>query len=258
MYLLRSAALATSLAVLTACSDYSTNRAPASAASSAAPDTAAARKAAQEFRVHYNHPVDLDSTDYYFQPISVVALDGSGRSGGGSSYSGGSYESESVPTGIEGTCYNLVFFQKSTSAEHLLLPHNRFVITAIDAAIKPDVRWSYLFYTIIKTDTNRDGTQTNEDASTLYVSDRSGRQLQQLTPNGTDLIGWQILPKTSILLAEVRRDVNKNREFTYADGSYWLRFNLQNLKAAPTQQPSATLSQQLHQQMLNRQSRLTQ
>lgn len=253
MYLLRSAALVASLACMAACSDNSPSRSPASANSTATPDTAAVRKVAKEFRVHYNQPVDLDSTDGYFLPISVVPLDGPNRS---RKFSSGSYESDSDPNGIEGTCYNLVFLQKSTLAEHLLLPDSRFIITDIDTNKKPDARWPYLFYTIIKADTNNDGEQNNEDASALYVSDRSGRQLHQLTPDGADLVGWRILPKTNVLLAEVRPDGNKDREFTYADGTYWLRFNLLNLNEVPSQQPTSPLAKQLQQQMLDRQTRL--
>jgi hypothetical protein len=252
MYFLRSAALVASLAFLAACSDAPANRPAASSATKAAPDTAAVRKAAQEFRVHYNQPVNLDSTDFYYQPISVVLKDGGIRS---RTFSSDSYESGSGSSGIEGTCYNLVFFQKSTLAEHLLLPHSRFVISDIDVATKPDARWPYLFYTIIKADTNGDGQQDGEDASAFHISDRSGRQLHQLTPDGTELAGWHILPDTNILLVEVRPDVNKDQKFTHADGTYWLRFNLQNLRTAPAQQPTAPLSQQLHQQMLDRQSR---
>ncbi|TGD82764.1 hypothetical protein [Hymenobacter wooponensis] len=255
MYILRSVALAASLASLVACSDNSATRSASSPSSKAAPDTAVARKVAKEFRVHYNRPVDLDSTDGYFLPVSVVPLDGAARS---RTFSSGSYESDSDRNGIEGTCYNLVFLQKATLSEHLLLTHSRFVIADIDIEKKPDARWPYLFYTIMKADTNGDGEQDKEDVSALYVSDRSGQQLHQLTPDGTDLVSWQILPKTNVLLAEVRPDVNKDREFTHADGTYWLRFDLQNLRVAPAQQPTAPLSKQLQQQMLERQSRLPQ
>lgn len=254
MYFIRLAASAAVLILLAACSEGPTNRNTSPTTGKPAPDTAAVRKAAKEFRVHYNQPVNLDSTDFYFQPISVVPLDNPTSS---RMLSSGSYESESVGNGIEGTCYNVVFYQKSTLAEHLLLPHSRFVITDIDAAVKPDARWPYLFYTIIKADTNGDGEQDEEDARAFYVSDRSGQHLHQLTPDGTNLTSWQIVPKTGVLLVEVRPDVNKDREFTHADGTYWLRFNLQNLHAAPAPQPTSPLGKQLQQQMLDRQSHIT-
>lgn len=250
------------LGSLAACSESPTQR-PAPTATShsqpATPDTAAVRKAAREFRVQYNQPQDLDSTDFYYQPISVVPLEAE-RSSRTKLLSSSSYESEyeTHPNSIEGICYNLLFFQKSTLQEHALFPHGRFVFTEIDAGKKPDVRWPYLFYTVIKADTNADGKQNDKDASALFVSDRGGQQLRQLTPNGTRLASRLILPKTSILLVEVQPDTDKDRAFTHADGTYWLRFNLANMGAAPVRQPTPTQADALHQQMLERQSRSTQ
>lgn len=234
-----------------ACSENPERRSSASPGNPAA-DTAAVRRAAREYRVHYNTPVDLDSTSYYYQPVSVVPVEEATRS---RTFSSSSYGSEyEEDTGIEGTCFNLLFFQKASLQEHALLPHGRFVISEIDTDIKPDVRWPFLFYTIIKADTNADGEQRQGDASALFVSDRSGRQLRQLTPDGTQLQRRYILPKSSLLLVEVRPDANKDTQFTYADGSYWLRFDLQTLTAPPVRQPTAAQAGALHQHMLQRQS----
>jgi len=218
-------------------------------------DTIAVRKARQQFRVHYNTPVDLDSTDFYYQPISVVTQEQQSKS---RTFSSGSYESDADEHyGIEGTCYNVLFFQKSTLSEHELLPHGRFVITHIDDAKKPDVRWPYIFYTITKADTNADGEQDNDDATALFVSDRSGHQLRQLTPDGTHLEGKMIIAKNSLMLVEVRPDVNHDHDFTHTDGTYWLRFNLSKLTSPPVRQPTASRTETLQAQMLERQSRLT-
>jgi hypothetical protein len=244
------------LTALPACAPNNSGGNPATDPSAeAAPDTAAVRKAAQQYRVHYNLPVDLDSTDYYYQPISVVAQDDNARTT--ILKSGSYYESEdSSPNNILGTCYNVVFFGKSAApAGQALLPHGRFVITEIDDTRKPDSRWPYLFYTMLKADTNADGRQDQQDASALFVSDRSGRQLRQLTPDGTHLENRLILPNTSLLLVEVRPDTNHDRAFTHADGTYWLRFDLRNLAVAPGRQPAPALTAALHQQMLERQSR---
>jgi hypothetical protein len=232
-----------------ACSEGPARRSvPANA--TIAPDTAAVRKAAQEYRVHYNVPVALDSTDFYYQAVSVVPSEPVSRL-----LASGSYESDYEESNIEGTCYNLLFFRKSTLEEYALLPHGRFVITEIDIDREPAVRWPFLFYTIIKNDSNADGLQDDEDASALFISDRGGRQLRQLTPDGTQLKRRQLVAKTSLLLVEVRPDTNKDHKFTPADGSYWLRLDLRDLESAPVRQPAPTLSKALRQQMIERQSR---
>ncbi|RSK36257.1 hypothetical protein [Hymenobacter metallilatus] len=242
------------LSGLWACSE-SPNRGVPATSGQAAADTAAVRQAALTYRIHYNTPVNLDSTAFYYQPVSVVPLEQATRS---RILSSSSYESDyERGNGIEGTCFNLLFFQKSTLQEYALLPHSRFVISEIDTDLKPDTRWPFLFYTIIKADFNADGDQDENDASALFASDRSGRQLRQLTPDNTQLKNRLILPNSSLLLVEVRPDLNKDRKFTAADGSYWLRFNLQNLAAAPVRQPAAARAATLQQQMLQRQSSIT-
>lgn len=240
---------------LISCSEAPTNRTASPATTAAPPDTAAINAAARQFRVHYNPPIDLDSTDFYFQPVSVVEVDP--RRGIAKSFSSSYEEGSDNSTFAEGTCYNLIFFRKSTPVEqHPLLAHSRFVITEVSTEKKPAVRWPFLFYTIIKADTDADGLQNDDDASSLFVSDRSGRQLRQLTPDGTRLERRVFLPKTSLVLVEVRPDADRNHRFSYADGTYWLRFDLANLAAPPVRQPGPALADTLRQQMLNRQSRL--
>jgi hypothetical protein len=135
----------------------------------------------------------------------------------------------------------------------LLLGQPGHVLIDIDR--EPAVRWPFLFYTIIKNDFNADGLPDDENASTLFVSDRGGRQLRQLTLDGAQLKRRQLLTKTSLLLLKVRPATNKDRKFTPADGSYWLRLDPRDLESGPVRQPAPALSNALRQQMIERQSR---
>ena len=126
------------LGILAACSPDGPGRPTAAnpVAAGAAPDTIALRQAAQKFRVHYNSPADLDSTGFYYVPVSVVAQEQGGRS---KMFSSGSYEGYGEqPGNIEGTCYNVLFFDKETGQQRALLPHGRFVLAEIDTDRKPD------------------------------------------------------------------------------------------------------------------------
>ncbi|WP_157541227.1 hypothetical protein [Hymenobacter aerophilus] len=244
------------LGALAACSPDGGPTRPAAAtspAASAAPDTAALRRARQQFRVHYNAPVDLDSSAFYCVPVSVLPLEAGGRD---KLLSSSSYDGYGSSSGnIIGTCYNVLFFEKETGRQRPLLPHSRFVLAEIHDANEPDSPWPYLFYTIIKADTNRDGEQNPNDASCLFVSDRAGRQLHQLTPDSTQLGSRYIIPKTSVLLVEVRPDTDHNGQFNNADVPYWLRFDLRNLGQPPARHPNDSLSNEMQQQMLLRQIR---
>lgn len=243
------------LGTLAACSpDGGATRpvATTSPAARAAPDTAALQRAAQQFRVHYNIPIDLDSSAFYCVPVSVVPL----KTGRDKLFSSDSYDGYASNSGnIIGTCYNVLFFEKETGQQRPLLPHSRFVLSEIVDANEPDAPWPYLFYDIIKADTNRDGEQNTDDASSLFVSDRAGRQLRQLTPDSTQLGSRYIIPKSSMLLVVVRPDTDHNGQFTNADVPYWLRFDLRNLDQPPVRHPDASLAHEMQQQMLRRQIR---
>jgi hypothetical protein len=236
------------LSALPSCSSDGPAGRPANApAAQAAPDTAAVRKAAQQYQVVLGEPVFVDSSSYYYQPVEV------GMKNGGrnlrdkislSVESSGSY-------GSRGQVFNLLFTHQPDQTTHLLLPHGRFLITEVNSSAQPAARYPFLFCTLVTQDFNRDGELTTSDASALYVADRDGRNLRQLpAPAGTQVAKLLVLPQSPTLLVLLRQDTDHDLEFDFEDAQQWLSYDLRNLAAGPQLHPQPRVQAQLRQQLI--------
>ncbi|BAT56399.1 hypothetical protein NOS3756_54040 [Nostoc sp. NIES-3756] len=126
--------------------------------------------------------------------------------------------------------YNLIFYHKQTGENHVLLD-KRAIINSFDLleaknTDKPIIRaW---FYQIIDQDTNKDKNLNQEDAVIGYMSDLSGKNLKQVTPNNTRIINWVVLPSQNIILIKILKDSNNDNKFTGVDRTNFVRVSLDN------------------------------
>lgn len=253
--LLPTLLLLTSL--VAACSTKSRKPSPAAADTPAvAPDSLTIRQTAQSFRVQYQPPVPIDSSQYVYQPIMVVQLPSNrpliNMKGGlsTSSRSTSNYDS------ARGPVFNLLFYHLPTGRTHLLFPSGDYRIEQVEANVHPVRQWPYIFYQVIPNDRDQNGELTAADGRVLFVSDKAGENLHQLTPDSARLERWQLVPGTTMLLAELRYDSDHDGQFTIADSNYWLRCDLRAPQTPPLPFAPDSLSTEVQLQMLRRQSRL--
>ena len=127
--------------------------------------------------------------------------------------------------------YNIIFYQKQNGEVHPLL-NKKAIITSFDllevkAANKPTTRvW---LYRIIDQDTNTDKKLNGEDATIGYVSDLSGKNLQQITPNNTRIISWVVVPSQNAIFLKIIKDSDNNKKFTDEDKTNFVRVNLDKI-----------------------------
>ncbi|MBC6610883.1 hypothetical protein H8B15_08105 [Hymenobacter sp. BT507] len=238
----------------TACSPDQQKKPAATSASQTPPipDSLTIRQAAQTYRVQYAAPVPLDSGRYVYQPIMAVKTGRQERplidikGDAPTSYASTNYDS------ARGPVFNLLFYHLPTGRTHLLLDNGGYRIEKVITTSYP-----HLFYQMITADRNGDGELTSADGRILFISNRAGEQLHQLTPDSTRLESWQLIPNTKMLLAELRYDSDRNGQFDDTDKTYWLRYplNAQQPPTTPVFVPDS-LAQVVRQQMLYRQSRL--
>jgi len=124
--------------------------------------------------------------------------------------------------------YNIIFYRKQDGEAHLLL-NKKAIITSFDllevkAANKPTTRvW---LYRIVDQDTNTDKKLSSEDATIGYLSDLSGKNLQQITPNNTRIISWVVVPSQNAIFLKIIKDSDNNKKFTAEDKTNFVRVNL--------------------------------
>lgn len=127
--------------------------------------------------------------------------------------------------------YNIIFYQKQNGEAHPLL-NKKAIITSFDllevkTANKPTTRvW---LYKIIDQDTNTDKKLNGEDATIGYLSDLSGKNLQQITPDNTRIISWIVVPSQNAIFLKIIKDSDNNKKFTEEDKTNFVRVNLDKI-----------------------------
>ncbi|MBW4478242.1 MAG: hypothetical protein KME54_15595 [Tolypothrix brevis GSE-NOS-MK-07-07A] len=124
--------------------------------------------------------------------------------------------------------YNIIFSNKKSSETHLLLK-KKAIITSFEflekkEEKKPSTR--FWLYRIIETDTNKDNKLNTQDAIIGYISDSSGKNLQQITPNNTQLINWTIVQSVGAIFLKVLEDSDNDKKFTERDKINFIKVNL--------------------------------
>ncbi|MBD6617775.1 hypothetical protein FNW02_18565 [Komarekiella sp. 'clone 1'] len=175
-------------------------------------------KSKSQPNIVYGELIIKEQSDYLMIPVSRKDinkerdnyLNSSGYSGRNSNFS------------------NIIFYHKQNTETHLLL-NKKAIITSFDllevkTTGRPPTR--FWLYKILDQDTNADNKLNNEDAVIGYLSDLSGKNLQQITPNNTQIINWVVIPSQNAIFLKFLKDSDNNKKFTEADKTNFIRVNL--------------------------------
>ncbi len=125
---------------------------------------------------------------------------------------------------------NILFYRKQDGESHLLL-NKPAKISSFDTLEKKDPGkppTQLLIYKIIETDTNADKKLNYEDATLGYLSDLSGKNIQQITPNNTQILNWSIIQSIKSIFVKIIKDSNNDKKFTETDESTYIKVSLEN------------------------------
>ncbi|OFY82493.1 MAG: hypothetical protein A3F72_00260 [Bacteroidetes bacterium RIFCSPLOWO2_12_FULL_35_15] len=177
----------------------------------------------------YGDYLDLDSTDYLLIPLGMKTIDGgegkSLRSKSqdeySESYTGSSRSYKYNFYSLDfGNCNNIIFYNKKNDETHLMLQNPAIISQFYFPYYNKEYvgeKYYFILVGIRGDDTNADGYINSEDAEKVYISDLSGKNLYQITPDNTQLVDWFIDVKTNNILMKVRFDTNKDQKFNYYD-----------------------------------------
>ncbi|MFN6569199.1 hypothetical protein [Dendronalium sp. ChiSLP03b] len=168
--------------------------------------------------VVYGELIIKEQSDYLMIPVNITEPD---RDKGINLDYSRSYKRENP-------LYNIMFYHKQDGETHLLL-NKKAIINSFDlleskAATKPQTR--FWLYRILDQDTNADKKLNSEDAIVGYLSDLSGKNLQQITPNNSQVIKWVVIPSQNAIFLKIIKDSNNDKKFTEADKTNFIRVNL--------------------------------
>ena len=172
-------------------------------------DTTSTVHTEQKVAFEFSNVVDIDSMEWLGYPIGVER----GQSRESSEYSLSGYSKNSDDNN---TFHNILFYNTKTKESHLL-DTAKMVIHQFATENK---RWGkianrFVFYQITRFDTNKDGILNHLDPEYLFVSDKSGKNLRQITPNDASVLNWYFPRQSDFMLIRVRKDSNRDGIFDF-------------------------------------------
>jgi hypothetical protein len=171
-----------------------------------------------QLKIVYGDFVIKEKSDYLMIPVYLAKTK---SSGGINLASSREYQREETPQ-------NFVFYHKQNGETHLLL-NKKAIIKSFDLLEPKDPKKSpakFWLYKIIDQDTNQDKELNKNDAIIGYLSDLSGKNLQQITPDNTQVISWLLIPSQNAIFLKIIKDANNDKQFTELDKTNFVRVNL--------------------------------
>jgi hypothetical protein len=74
--------------------------------------------------------------------------------------------------------------------------------------------------------TNGDQKLDTQDAKIGYLSDLSGNNLQQITPNNSQILNWTLVQSAGAIFIKILKDSDNDQKFTEKDETNFIRVNL--------------------------------
>lgn len=71
----------------------------------------------------------------------------------------------------------------------------------------------YILYSVVSSDFNKDGKLDYYDPKYLFISDKQGNNFKQISPDNKNVLNWQLVEKTGIILFNTVTDKNNDKAF---------------------------------------------
>ncbi|MBW4643736.1 MAG: hypothetical protein KME23_12230 [Goleter apudmare HA4340-LM2] len=171
-----------------------------------------------ETNIFYGDLIVKTQSDYLMIPVNITEKDTESEN----NFKFSRYESKYSKLS------NIIFYQKSDGATNLLLNKKALInsFDLLETKSASNVVTRVWLYRIIEQDGNGDQKLNEKDAVIGYISDLSGKNLQQITPNNTQLINWVVIPSQNAIFLKVLKDSDNDKKFTQDDKTSFLRVSL--------------------------------
>ena len=106
-------------------------------------------------------------------------------------------------------------------------PKNNVII---QSEIRKKENEGLIYYSITTKDFNLDGKLNSDDPKYLFISEPSGQDFKQVSPDNFDLLNWQTIRESNKILIQARKDLNNDKEFDSDDETVPFIYGIDNQK----------------------------
>ena len=177
-------------------------------------------------------PVHMEGTKYLIHPVGDIRIYddsnrsyGSSRTGGSVSYAISNYNRFEITGYFE----NLKFQHTDSTALRPLTDKKVQIQTVTylnTIAVKTGRQ--LLLYTLVDSDTNKDGRVDGNDIKSLYISNISGAGFKKLSGEVQELVDWNLVEAQNRIYFRTLEDINKNGAFDKNDAVHYYYTDLLN------------------------------
>lgn len=125
---------------------------------------------------------------------------------------------------------NILFYDIKTESIKKLFGYDTYISGFPANVEERHISKNWIFYLVKNSDRNNNGKIDVNDPTILYVTDRQGNRLTQITAADESVISIHLFDKQSILLIKMQQDSDKDLDFETSDNDYYLvKLNLKTL-----------------------------
>ncbi|TGD56751.1 CREC-EF hand family protein [Flavobacterium humi] len=185
------------------------------------------KKAAEEIEIA-DLPIHMEGTKYLLHAIGDVRVSEVNGSYGSSKTNSVSYALSNYNRfELTGYFENIKFQHIDSTALRPLTDKNIQIQTATFLnTIAAKTKRQILVYSLVDSDTNKDGKIDVNDIKSLYISEFSGAKFTKLSGELQELIDWNIVEAQNRLYFRTIEDINKNGAFDKNDKVHYHYVNL--------------------------------
>lgn len=176
--------------------------------------------------LQFNNPIVLDSSGWILYPLTFEELEETEKE-----FKSSSYERQYA-------YWNVAFYNTETKQTRLLSNSLKILINSISPKIetiihsgeRTEKNKGLIYYSITTNDFNKDGKLNSKDPKYLFISDLSGQDFKQVSPDNFDIIHWHTILESNKILIQARKDRNKNNKFDGDDETVSFIYDIDNQK----------------------------
>lgn len=177
-------------------------------------------------------PIQMRGTNYLIHPVGDLSIyEGRTKSSYGSTSTDRVSFTISNNSEFEITGYlrNLKFQEIGSDSIKALTDTPVLIQTATYLkSVADKTKKQIMVYTMVDTDTNKDGKLDTSDIKSLYLSEISGDKFTKISADFQELIDWNLIESNNRLYFRTVEDTNKNGQFDKKDVVHYSYIELSN------------------------------